>query len=316
MCSIIVTILLITTGCGAKKQSAVAPESATAQNQTSDSSTGFGNGNTSNEQEKSKGNSSQSIQTANDRKIIKSAAVTLQTLKFDSSLNEIIEKTKESGGYVESSNVQGRRIEDEGNIENRTAMLVLRIPKVYFENFLLDIGTFGNVINKNTSGKDVTGEYFDTEAHLKSLKIQEDRLLEILKKTGELKDIIELERELTNVRYQIENLTGTLKKWDNLIDYSTLTIEIHEVQEIHKVKEKPISILGQMDSAFTGSIKLLINLFKMTVVLIAASLPFIVIALVVLFIIIKISKRNIGSFILRILKAKDNKNEDNNNNIK
>ena len=87
------------------------------------------------------------------------------------------------------------------------------------------------------------------EARLKSLKLQEERLLTILSKAELLQDIIELERELSNVRYEIENYTGTLKKWDNLIEYSKVTIDVYEVHEIKE--EEPIPITSTRKASQT-----------------------------------------------------------------
>ena len=91
------------------------------------------------------------------------------------------------------------------------------------------------------------------EARLKSLKLQEERLLTILSKAELLQDIIELERELSNVRYEIENYTGTLKKWDNLIEYSKVTIDVYEVHEIKEEEPIPITLPERIINGFRRS---------------------------------------------------------------
>jgi hypothetical protein len=292
--------MIIITGCGAKKsETSVSPEAA-VQSQSAADSTGFG----SNAQKPEEGKK-EVIANSSDRKIIKSASMELEALEFDKTTNAIITKIQSMGGYVESSNIQGRRIADKGQIENRTASITFRVPKQSFDAFILEVGNLGNVISKNTSGQDVTGEYFDTEAHLKSLMIQEERLLEILKKTGQLKDIIELEKELANVRYQIENLTGTLKKWDNLIDYSTVRLDIREVQEVQLGKEKPKTLWDQISHGFSESIELLIKTCKQLLILLASILPFVIVILAIYIIGRRFLKLNLG--FLRRNKNNDQK---------
>ena len=122
----------------------------------------------------------------------------------------------------------------------------MRIPRKSFDQFISGLGDVGSVINQQITGEDITGQYLDVEARLKSLKLQEERLLTILSKAELLQDIIELERELSNVRYEIEHYTGTLKKWDNLIDYSKVTIDVYEVHEI-KEEEANSHNLGRQD---------------------------------------------------------------------
>jgi hypothetical protein len=296
--SIVLLILTICfsilSGCGAKKsETSISSAEETVQNQSAADSSGFGSN--KNEQkpiEKQK----QVKENELDRKIIKSATMEIETLEFDRAISEITAKVQSIKGYIESSNIQGRRIEQKDQIQNRFASIILRVPKQNFDTFILEIGSLGNVLNKNTTGQDVTSEYFDTEAHLKSLMIQEERLLEILKKTGQLKDIIELERELSDVRYQIENLTGTLKKWDNLIDYSTIRLDLREVQEVQLAKEKPRTFWNQVIYGFNESIEFLIKTFKYLIVLIASALPFILIGFILYIILKRILKLNINFF--------------------
>ena len=214
-------------------------------------------------------------------KIIKNGIIQMETLNFDEAVENILSKTNNMGGYVQSSNTSGRRIEVKSYEESRSGEFILRIPKTKFDSFISDIGNLGSITNQQISTEDVTAAYFDTQAHLKSLNIQEERLLELLKKTGELKDIIALEKELSNVIYEIESLTGSLKKWDNLIDFCTLNINLREV---HKIKENPISFGEKIVNGFTNSVKSLIDFGKEFIVVISICLPYIVILAIVLFI--------------------------------
>ena len=167
------------------------------------------------------------IKPINTRKIIKTAILDIETLEFDETVSILTEKAARFGGYVEQSRTTGVRLHETNN--GRSASMVLRIPSSRFMEFLNVIEDTGNMIHKEIGGEDVTYEYFDTEARLKSLKVQEDRLLSLLSKSEKLEEIIEVERELSHIRYQVETLTGTLKKYDDLIDYSTLTVRVIEV---------------------------------------------------------------------------------------
>ena len=212
----------------------------------------------------------------------------METLSFDETVQSILTKTNSIGAYIQSSNVSGRRIGANPNEERRSGQFILRIPKDKFDSFILDVGNLGSITNQQISSDDVTSDYFDTQAHLKSLSIQEERLLELLKKTGELKDIIVLEKELTDVRYEIEGLTGNLKKWDNLIDFCTLSLEISEV---YKIKENPISFGAKIVNGFTDSMKSLIDFGKEFVVVISISIPYLVILCIILLIARYVYKR-------------------------
>jgi uncharacterized protein DUF4349 len=222
-------------------------------------------------------------------KVIVYKTIDLETLKFDEVKNKILERVEIYGGYIQNSQITGRGVNEKEYYSHRRANLVLRIPKDKLKNFENDVNQLDcSITNTNLSTEDVTMQYFDNEAHLKSLKIQEERLLELLKKSGELKDILEVERELQDVRYQIERLTGTLRKLDNLVDYSTITINIYEVQEIREVPEKPVTLGEKIANAFKVSIKYLEKFFKGILIVIAAVLPFVIVFGLIGFVVYKI----------------------------
>jgi hypothetical protein len=221
-------------------------------------------------------------------KMIRNGIVQMETLSFDATVKHILSKTSNVGGYVQSSNVSGKSIAANSYEERRRGQFTLRIPKIKFDSFILEVGSLGSITNQQILTDDVTSQYFDAQAHLKSLNIQEERLIELLKKTGELKDIIVVEKELTSVRYEIEGLTGNLKKWDNLVDFSTLNIELNEVYEI---KENPISFGGKIVNGFTASIKSLIDFGKDFVVVLSISIPYLVILAIILLIVRYVYKR-------------------------
>jgi hypothetical protein len=145
---------------------------------------------------------------------------------------------------------------------------------VNYEAFKSSVNTLGHVVSSGENGEDITTQYFDTQAHLKALQIQEERLLELLKKTGELKDILELEKELANVRYQIENYTSSLQKMDNLVDYTTCNITITEVKALTKIKAEPTSFWEKLGDVFIGSLNALLSLCKFALLAATAILPF------------------------------------------
>ncbi|MGV8983824.1 DUF4349 domain-containing protein [Clostridium sp.] len=296
--SIVVILMLMliisvaAAGCGAKKSA-----SSTVSKPSMDASKGdggFGNSDTANSKEaantKTDSKSNVNASLEGQGKIIRNGIVQMETLTFDIAVEQILSKASSMGAYVQSSNVSGTSVEAKLSEQSRKGTFILRIPKTKFDSFILDIGSLGSITSKQISTEDVTSAYFDTQAHLKSLTIQEERLLELLKKTGELKDIIVLEKELTSVRYEIESLTGNLKKWDNLIDFCTLNIEIVEV---HKIKENPVSFIDKIVNGFTSSVKSVVDFSKGFVVMLSILIPYLVVLSIILL---------IGSYIYKHIK--------------
>lgn len=294
-------LVLIFSGCSASKSQVsmdtaehVAPsydEKAEYDMEYTNDSTGFGNTDYALQEIEEEPIDNSNNQSYESRKIIKSARVELETKEFDKTTNAITEKVKLLGGYIESSSIVGGRPINTDDFRDRVASFKLRIPEKSFEELLLDFNDIGNVIRIERGGQDITSEYFDSEARLKSLTIQEERLLEILKQADNVKDIIELERELSSVRYQIENLTGTLKKWDNLVSYSTIDVTVYEVREI-KAPE-PVTLKDRMVDGFNKSIKNIVKFTKELIVLISTLLPILFILLIIGLIVFFIGKKAI-----------------------
>ena len=283
-----IIISAVAVGCGAKK---TATQSESPSMDVSKGNSGLSDGSTGVAEETAKPKAVPkdplNASLAGQGKIIRNGIIQMQTLSFDETVKQILTKTNSMGAYVQSSNVSGTSIDANLSKQSRRGVFILRIPKTKFDSFILDIGNLGSITNQQISSEDVTTAYFDTQAHLKSLTIQEERLLELLKKTGELKDIIVLEKELSGVRYEIESLTGNLKKWDNLIDFCTLNIEVYEV---HKIKENPVSFVDKIVNGFVDSVKSLTDFGKGFVVVISIMIPYLVVLSIVLLISIYIYK--------------------------
>lgn len=229
-------------------------------------------------------------------KIIQTAEITMETLEFERTVDQIVSHVQMMGGYAEVSNIQGRSLQYKGENQRRTAKFTFRIPKREFSQFLTDIKDYGSVVWENSRGEDITERYFDTEARLKSLEIREERILTILQEAKKLQDILELERELSDIRYQIENLTGTLKKWDNLVEFSTVYVTVNEVEEIKPIDQpKPKNLWERIRDGFKESVETLGEILENILVALVVISPFVVVfggaALIVVLVIRRIKAK-------------------------
>lgn len=167
-------------------------------------------------------------------KIIYTGFISMQTTEFDDSVASLEQTVKEFGGFVQDSGVQGNaRTMSDGTtvIQDRWAHYVVRIPAEKFDTFMTTAGGIGNVTNSSRSAQNVTSQYTDYEARLESLTVQEERLLEMLKKSGDLESLITLEARLSEVRYEIESIERNLRNLDQRLAYSTVELDISEVEK-------------------------------------------------------------------------------------
>lgn len=215
-------------------------------------------------------------QAAAERKIIRSAYLSMETTEFERTVDGIMGKVNVYLGYIESSEIQGNPIYLK-QASNRKAHFEIRVPSKSFDSFIGDMAELGNVTSREIRGEDITGQYLDVEARLKSLKLQEERLLTLLSKAEKLQDIIELERELSSVRYEIENYTGTLKRWDNMVQYSRISLDVYEVRELTKEEPEPITWGDRIINGFIKSWESIGNLFADLVVFLVSIVPYLLV---------------------------------------
>ena len=187
------------------------------------------------------------------RKLIRTADIEAETKGFDQALADINVLLVQFGGYTDASERSNGSTYSGRNA--RWASLTLRIPAESFDSFLYSLGSSIHVNSQRIGSQDVTDVYFDTEARLKSLRIMEERLLVMLEKAEDLATMLELEKSLQETRYEIESLSGTLRKYDGLVSYSTVRVSLREVLEL---TENPVvnPTLGQrIASQFSASVK-------------------------------------------------------------
>jgi hypothetical protein len=161
-------------------------------------------------------------QAVMQRKMIYSINLGLKVTDPDKALAEVDAIVSKSQGYVSNMN---RNSEGHANIE-------LRIPANVLGDAVNSLKALGTVSNEQKTGQDVTEEYVDVEARIKTLRVEEERLLELLKKAVKLEDILQLEKELSRVRGDLEKVQGRLKLLDNKIDYATIQLQIEKAKPL------------------------------------------------------------------------------------
>lgn len=180
------------------------------------------------------------------RKIILNASLTIEALDFDATCTALLQALKDAGGYVASTDLHAPSYEG----ARRSAMYELRVPAAKYETFLQSAGSAGNLVNKQESTEDITRNYVDVEARLKSLRLQEERLYAMMEQAGELETLLAIQNQLTEVQYQLESYTSQRNTYDDLVSYSTVTVSVEEVRVF---TEAPETFADRVGDAFRSS---------------------------------------------------------------
>lgn len=162
-----------------------------------------------------------------NRKIIVTQTVGILTENYEADKKTIMNSLQKCNGFVQNSDESGTKPEtmyDSG----RYANYCFRLPVNKASEFVDSLNGIGVITNASTSGQDVTAQYTDIELRLKTLQTRYDRLIEFLSKAEKLEDVVELEREIGNVTYEIESLKSQQRGLNDLITYVTVYVNLQE----------------------------------------------------------------------------------------
>ena len=227
--------------------------------------------------------SSTAIQpVSTNRKLIRTVNLNVETTEFDQLIGNISQAVSDAGGYMESSDVSGTSISD--SYGRRYAYLTVRIPAERLDQFVTLVGEQGNITNKSESTQDVTLQYSDIESRKKSLRIEQDRLWELLEKADSMESIIALEERLSEIRYQLESFESQLRTYDNQVDYSTVSISVNEVKVL--TPTTPDSVTTRIQKGFRRNLENVCNGMVNFFVWLLSSLPSLIVLAVILVLLI------------------------------
>lgn len=167
------------------------------------------------------------ITDAGTRKLVRKANLDIQTKEFDSFVTAVDKKVTALKGYTESSYISGNSYYSSGN---RNAEITVRIPEEAFESFISDISEIATVTSKNVSVSDITGDYVDTESRIKSLEAEQKALIDLMSKAKNVSETLEIQTRLSEVNSDLESCKARMKTFDSLVSYSTVTLDINEVE--------------------------------------------------------------------------------------
>lgn len=203
-----------------------------------------------------------------DRKLIRRISMDLQTRELDVLLDTIDEKVTALGGYVETSKINM----DNSNDDVRQATLTVRIPAEKLDEFTNHVASVSNVTATSESAEDITLSYVATESRQKALQAEENRLLALIDKAANLTELLQLEKRLTEIRTELEQVTSQLKVYDNLVDYSTVQLDIDEVKEYTPAEEP--GFWDRLGSGFMNSLRGVGKLLLELIILFVCAVPY------------------------------------------
>ena len=147
-----------------------------------------------------------------------SLAITIPDGSFKRAYRSTVAIAVANGGSLLSSETQ----------DSGTGTLTLKIPAAKFDDVLVQLQKLGHVDASSVTGKDVTAEYIDQQAHLKILRDERNVLSQLVNNSSNVSQIVSLTARVSNIQEQIDATVGQLRYLNNQVAQSTIKVTISE----------------------------------------------------------------------------------------
>jgi len=224
----------------------------------------------------------QTAPTTIERKIIRNADLTLEANAPEEAQNKITAIAESKGGFVIESSQSSSDVKA---TTRDTVTMTIRVPSAMFNETLDEIRkTSSRVIVETVKGQDVTEEFIDIEARLKTKKALEEQFLGIMKQSKSVEDALNVQRELADVRVEIEQIEGRKRFLENQSSLSTVKIKLQAPTVFAANSTGFFSRLGEsISSGLNGAM----NFILVLVTFVIALVPFLIFIVLPMYLIVR-----------------------------
>lgn len=181
------------------------------------------------------------------RKLVRTADLTLRTTAFDAAAQGVQSRLAEMGGYVEHLYQYGESV--------RRLSLSMRVPAEKLDEFLSGMDGLGRVTDRSESTTDMTTQYTDNQARLETLYAKRERLNELLLKAEDVADLIEIESAIADTQYAIDSYETSQRSIDRQVDMSAVNVTIMEETPADSANDADKTLGERMSAALHASVE-------------------------------------------------------------
>ena len=248
-----------------------------------------------------------------ERKIIRDAQVTMEAEEVEPSYEKVLALLSGMGGY-----------EAERNMRNNsygipTVNSTLKIPAAKLDAFLAEVKEIGEVIASNISSSDISDQYFDAKIRLDTLEKTLENYRRFLENAESVEEQLEVTRYINETTYEIERLKGSLRRWDSLVDYSTVGFQLYPInaapEEPRVIEWDSLSLEDMgwfISSGFLSVCNAIFSVLQWLVISLVAISPILLILALLVFLLIRRHKK--WKMKQQLLPRQQPQNPGNNNN--
>ena len=182
-----------------------------------------------------------------DRKIVKTADLSIETKSFPRFTERLHRLVRESGGYF----AQEEQSQSSGEIQNA---VTIKVPVDRFDELLQQLPADSDrLTDKKVSSQDVSMEVVDTKSRLETKKEVRERYLDLLKQAHKMEDILSIQQEIDGIQEQMDAAAGRIQFLGHAAAFSTVNLKFFQVLDatvveapqaptlLHRIKQSFLS---------------------------------------------------------------------------
>lgn len=204
------------------------------------------------------------------KKVIKIGGIDFLSTDIVNDYNKIRSLLPRFDAYIENENQSKSK-------HRINYVLTIRVPSEVYDTLYSSFTTLSeNIENRYSRVEDVTERYYDLETRIKNNKTLEQRYLKLLNKAVNIKDILEIERNLNEIRTDIERFEGQLHYLKKRVRFSTINLSFYEIlpytYDSSERKGFGARVLTALNNGWQGLLSVIIGLSSMWPFVVTAAL--------------------------------------------
>lgn len=230
-----------------------------------------------------------------EEKLVYRCQLDIETKNYAEDKENLMKLISEYEGIIQNSNeydsddywYSSDHVKTHGT---KTLNLQVRIPSEKYKEFIGTVGTIGKVKRNSQQVDNISYDYYNTQADIEQLKIQEQRLLEMMEQAYTIEDMITVEDRLSEVQNELSKLQTKLVGLDTDVAYSYVDIELEEVFESSATEVEKPGFFKRLGKEIVDGFKAMIQIFEDIILFIVGAVPRLIPFAVFGFIVYKIVK--------------------------
>lgn len=155
-------------------------------------------------------------------KVVRTADIQIEVEGFDNAWSRANAVAGRHGGFVTNSSTE--QIEDKLG----RGTLTMRVPADKYQAAVDELGKIGTITNQRTGGTDVSSSIIDLQARVKTLEAEELQIVDLLGRTNNVSEVLEIRNRLDSVRQEIESLKAQQQYFEDQVDFATINATVFE----------------------------------------------------------------------------------------